>query len=137
MMMTTGPIPDAIQRRDVVDFAVTALGRATGSRAPVLGSSFRSRTRKSPDVFALPCSTARIRAPRAATFASDQFVAPVTSTNFASPLRKHTRDSLRNKWWQLQFVNSVFRWCAFCGHVCSQTITLTKQSVDTVEILAN
>ena len=137
MVLTTGAITKAVQRFDVVDLAVSAFSGATRLSTAVLCATFCSRAGKPPNVFALPGSTACIGAPCASALASDDLVTPVTASWFACPCRQSTRNSFGHKWRQLQFVNRVFRWCAFSGHVCSQTITLTKQSVDTLEILTD
>jgi hypothetical protein len=68
-------------------------------------------------VFALPGSATRIGAPGASAFASDQFVAPMTATDFSCPFRESARDAFGHKRRYLQFVNRMFRLRAFCGHV--------------------
>jgi hypothetical protein len=67
-------------------------------------------------MFALPSPPAFVGAPRTPTFTGDQFIAPVTPPNFASPFRQHARNSFGNKWWKFQLVNRVFQLFAFCGH---------------------
>jgi hypothetical protein len=49
-------------------------------------------------VFALPGSTARIRTPGAPAFASDDFVAPMTTTDLTSPLGQNTRNAFGHEW---------------------------------------
>jgi hypothetical protein len=133
-MMAARTIPLALTGLNVVHFAVASGGSASGADAVVFGAALRRRSSKAPDVFALPGSAAFVRAPRAPTFARDQFVAPMTASHFASPLRQHARNPLGNKWWKLQLVNGMFQLLAFCSHGRSQTITLSKHCADALEM---
>jgi hypothetical protein len=116
VMMATWPIPLALTGLKVVDFAVAPWRGAPWANAMVFGAAFRSRSGKAPNMFALPSPPAFVGAPRTPTFTGDQFIAPVTPPNFASPFRQHARNSLGNKWWKFQLVNRVFQLFAFCGH---------------------
>jgi hypothetical protein len=103
----------------------------------VFGSTFRGRAGKSPDVFALPCTTAFVGAPRGAALSRNQLIAPMASTNFALPLTEGAGNAFGDEGRQLEFVNCMFRRFAFCCHERLQTITLLKHFVDTVEILVS
>ena len=133
-MMAARTIPLALAGLKVVHLAVASWCGASGANAAVFGAALRRRSSKAPDVFALPGSAAFVRAPRAPTFARDQFVAPMTASHFASPLRQHARNPLGNKWWKLQLVNGMFQLLAFCSHGRSQTITLSKHCADALEM---
>ena len=115
-MMATRTVPLAFAGLKVVHLAVASGCGAAGTNAVVFGATFRRRSSKAPDVFALPCSAAFVGAPRSSTFASDRFVAPMAASHFASPLRQRARNPLGNKWWKLQLVNRMFQLFAFCGH---------------------
>ena len=115
--MATRAISKAVQRANVVNFAISAFGGATRFRAAKLCASFCGRSRESPNVFALPGSATRIGTPSASAFASDHFIAPMAATDFSSPFGQSTRDAFGHKRGQLQFVNRMFRLRAFCGHV--------------------
>lgn len=114
--MATRTIPLALAGLKVVHFAVAPGGSASGANAVVFGAALRRRSSKAPDVFALPGPAAFVGAPRAPTFARDRFVAPMAASHFTSPLGKHARNPLGNKWWKLQLVNGMFQLLAFCGH---------------------
>ena len=132
--MATRTVPLAFAGLKVVYLAVASWCGAAGTNAVVFGATFRCRSSKAPDVFALPCPAAFIGAPRAPTFTCDLFIAPMTATHFASPLRQRARNPLGNKWWKLQLVNRMFQLLAFRSHSRSQTITLPKHCVDALEI---
>jgi hypothetical protein len=134
VMMAAGTIPLALAGLKVVHLAVASGGSASGADALVFGAALRRRSSKAPDVFALPGPAAFVRAPRAPTLARDRFIAPMAAAHFASPLRKHARNPLGNKWWKLQLVNGVFQLLAFRSHGRSQTITLPKHCVDALEM---
>jgi hypothetical protein len=97
-VLTPGAITKAIQRFDVVDLAVSALGGATRLSAAVLRATFCCRASKPPDMFALPGATACIGAPCASALTGDDLVTPVTVAHFASPFRQGTRNSLGDEW---------------------------------------
>jgi len=97
MVVATWSVSKAVQRSNVVDFAIFAFGGTAKFCAAKLCASFCSRTSESPDVFALPGSTARIRTPCASALAGDYFVAPMTATNFAFPFRQSARDAFGHK----------------------------------------
>jgi hypothetical protein len=86
VVVATRAIPKAVQRANVVDFAISAFGGAARFRAAKLCASFCCRSREPPNVFALPGSATRIGAPSASAFASDHFVAPMAATKFAAHL---------------------------------------------------
>jgi hypothetical protein len=132
--MAARTIPLALAGLKVVHLAVASWCGASGANAAVFGAALRRRSSKAPDVFALPCPAALIGAPRAPTFTCDLFIAPMTATHFASPLRQRARNPLGNKWWKLQLVNRMFQLLAFRSHGRSQTITLPKHCVDALEI---
>jgi hypothetical protein len=51
------------------------------------------------------------------------------------PFAERAGNSLSDEWRQLEFVNCMFRLLALGSPGRSQTITILKQFVDTVEIL--
>jgi hypothetical protein len=59
----------------------------------------------------------------------------MAASNFSLPFGQRARNALGNERWQLEFVNCMFRLLALGSHERSQTITILKQFVDTVEIL--
>jgi hypothetical protein len=58
----------------------------------------------------------------------------MAAPDFPLPFAERARDALGNERWQLKFVNCMFHLLALGGHERSQTITILKHFVDTVEI---
>jgi len=97
MVMASWAVTKAVQRADVVDLAISAFGGTAKFCAAIFRATFCGRSREPPNVFALPGSTARIRTPGAPAFASDDFIAPVTATDFSCPFRESARDAFGHK----------------------------------------
>jgi hypothetical protein len=96
--MASWAVTKAVQRADVVDLAISAFGGTARFCAAIFRATFCGRSREPPNVFALPGSTARIRTPGAPAFASDDFVAPMTTTDLTSPLGQNTRNAFGHEW---------------------------------------
>jgi hypothetical protein len=96
--MASWAVTKAVQRADVVDLAISAFSSATRFSTAIFRATFCGRSREPPNVFALPGSTARIRTPGAPAFASDDFVAPMTTTDLTSPLGQNTRNAFGHEW---------------------------------------
>ena len=86
--MATRTVPLAFAGLKVVHLAVASGCGAAGANAVVFGAALGCRSRKAPDVFALPGPAAFIGAPRSPAFACDLFIAPMAASHFTSPLRQ-------------------------------------------------
>jgi hypothetical protein len=95
--MASWAVTKAVQRANMVDLAISAFSSATRFSTAIFCATFCCRSREPPNVFALPGSATRIGAPGASAFASDQFVAPMTATDFSCPFRESARDAFGHK----------------------------------------
>jgi hypothetical protein len=97
MVVATWSVSKAVQRSNVVDFAVSTLCGTARFCAAKLCASFCSRTSESPNVFALPGSATRIGTPGTPALAGDYFITPMAATDFANPFGQSTRNAFSHK----------------------------------------
>jgi len=94
VVVATRAVATAVARRLVVHFAVASLRSAARLLAVILRASLCRGTSESPDVVALPRTTAGVATPRASSGGVDARVAPLAHARVAAPGRKGTRDAL-------------------------------------------